>query len=81
MFRVAVCDDDEKVLEDLKNVIEQEYPQNIQVVLVKEVEDYIRKLEAKKELIPDIVIMDIQWDEKEKRELIIPYRYKKLIQK
>ena len=66
MLRVAICDDDERVIADLKSIIEEEYPGKMQVALVQDVEDYLEQIKEQNELVPDIAIMDIQWENQEK---------------
>ena len=66
MLRVAICDDDERVIADLKSIIEEEYPGKMQVALVQDVEDYLEQIKEQNELVPDITIMDIQWEKQEK---------------
>ena len=66
MLQVAICDDDEKIIIDIKNIIEEEYPKKVKVILVQDIENYLEQLKEQKELVPDIVIMDIQWEKQKK---------------
>lgn len=66
MLQVAICDDDEKIIVDIKNIIEEEYPKKVKVILVQDIENYLEQLKEQKELVPDIVIMDIQWEKQKK---------------
>ncbi len=66
MLQVAICDDDEKTIVDIKNIIEEEYPEKVQVIQVQDIENYLEQLKEQQESVSDIAIMDIQWEKQKK---------------
>lgn len=82
MYRIAVCDDNTDVLKELEQMLYQEYNKDIIcVICIQDLTAYLKLLEDGNETMPDIVIMDICWDEKEKSGIECTIRLQKLFPK
>lgn len=62
MYKITICDDQQEALQELKQIILQEYD-NVEVYCVQNLTYYGYALENKQEEIPDILILDIKWKE------------------
>ncbi len=61
-MHIVVCDDDLQVCKEIKATVQKEYSR-ITIEITDNINDYFKKLKTKKTPVPDIVIMDIRWDE------------------
>ncbi len=61
-MHILVCDDDLQVCREIKETVQEKYSR-ITIDITDDINDYYEKLKTKKTQIPDIVIMDIRWDE------------------
>lgn len=78
MYRIAVCDDNMDVLKELEQMLYQEYNKDIiYVTCIQNLTAYLEALENGDEIIPDIIIMDICWDEKDKSGIECTVRLQK----
>ena len=62
MYRITICDDQGDVLDELQQLIMQEFP-DMELHCVQDLKEYAKALINQKELLPDIMIMDIQWEQ------------------
>lgn len=61
-MHIVICDDDLQICKEIKTTIHKKYPK----YLLSEIDDigaYYLKLKQGNEEVPDIVIMDIRWDD------------------
>lgn len=65
MYRLAICDDEQHVCEELREMILGEYQNRIEIECVNSIESYLSELAEGIRKVPDIAIMDIQWDKAE----------------
>lgn len=61
-MHIAVCDDDLQVCRNIKEIIQEKYSK-ITTEITDDIHEYYEKLKLKAIQLPDIVIMDIRWDE------------------
>lgn len=62
MYRITICDDQGDVLDELQQLIMQEFP-DMELHCVQDLKEYAKALINQKEPLPDIMIMDIQWEQ------------------
>lgn len=62
MYNITICDDQQDALEELEHLILQEY-NDVEVRCVNDLMRYGQDLESKQEELPDILILDIKWEE------------------
>lgn len=62
MYKITVCDDQLSSLLEIKRMILQEY-KNVEVNCVNDLIYYEEELRSKQESLPDILILDIKWEE------------------
>lgn len=63
-MHIVVCDDDLQVCREIKATIQKKYSR-ITIEITDDINEYAERLKTKKMQVPDIVIMDIRWDEKD----------------
>lgn len=62
MYRITICDDQGDVLDELQQLIMQEFS-DMELHCVQDLKEYAKALINQKEPLPDIMIMDIQWEQ------------------
>lgn len=61
-MHIVVCDDDLKVCREINDTIKKKYSK-FTLEETNDIKEYYRCLTQKKKKVPDIMIMDIRWDE------------------
>lgn len=61
-MHIVVCDDDLRICREIRGTIEKKYSR-FTVEETNDIKEYYSRLVKKKEKAPDIMIMDIRWDE------------------
>lgn len=63
-MHIVVCDDDLNICREIKDTIQKKYA-GFTIEEKDDIKEYYQQLAEKNEKMPDIVIMDIRWDEKD----------------
>lgn len=81
MYNITICDDDGKILHELKQMIEADYV-DLCVSCIQQLPHYIESLLNGRTALPDILIMDIKWENDElngiERAVMLQNRFPKL---
>ena len=64
MYRITICDDQKDALDELQQMILQEFSE-MDLYCVQNLKEYGRALVEQREPLPDILFLDIRWEQEE----------------